>query len=542
MTTLSTLSAATGYQAGSAARAGTVAGSTGPVPAAVSTASPSSAVVLSGRANGALVQLYSADGTMAAVSDNTVTSGPFVWESRQTGAISSLMAGDAVAGDLAGRWHGLGKALLDHIKDGGGSFSQSVLQSWQAVQADEGVQAILRQQLHDFAGNGIGLSVVTAGGAKVNFSLSADSNGIAVKVEVAEGKLADDEREAIGGLGDAFQAAVNGLAEQPPRLALEGLLKFDTAALASIDLHAALGGGDQAIDFHADAGQRTLSTSGAAGAIKVAVDLNGAAIAGSARQRQDAIASYLEQFDAAARRGHGDESLNALFKDAFAQLNSSYPGQASKAGQVSPAVGMEDADRKMLTGLADFTASVSGTTRVPNPLDHGEVDSFDYRVSQRTTLGGGSQANRHIVQQQQSSLHAAYHEPLHAGAPLKLTTDKQSQNYTYRQIDDEASSTLEIAYDKGFLARALLRQSASQQTHVTKYVLGKKVSDITTPSQSSIVRDFTAQLRDAAADKERQAAGGEFRWEQMLSLIGSLSLLKQDPAVLKRQAALPLAA
>lgn len=537
MTTLTPLSAGTGYQIGNAVR-----GSTAPAVAAVSTASPSSTVVLSGSAGGAGVQLYSATGALAGVSDSTVSSGPFAWEHGQADAISSLMAGGAVAGDLAGRWHGLGKALFDHIKDGGGNFSQSVLQSSQAVQADEGVQAILRQQLHDFAGNSIGLSVVTAGGAKVNFSLSADNNGIAVKIDVAEGKLADTERDAIGALGDAFQAAVSGLAEQPPRLALEGLLKFDATALASVDLHAALGNGDQVIDFHADDRQRTLSTSGTAGAIKVAVDLNGTAIVGTTEQRQRAISSYLAQFDAATRRGHGDASLNGLFKEAFAQLNSSYPGTPSKAGQALPVVGADDADRKMLTGLADFTASISGATSVPNPLNHSEVDRFDYRVSQRTTVSGNAQANRNIVQQQQSSLHAAYHESLQAGVPLNLTTDKQSQNYVYRQIDDEASSTMEIAYDKGFLSKALLRQSASQQTHAVKYVLGKKVSDTTTPLQSSLVQDFAAQLRESGSGKERQTVGGEYRWQQMLSLIGSLALLKQDPAELKQQAVLPLAA
>ncbi|WP_231602531.1 hypothetical protein [Herbaspirillum chlorophenolicum] len=538
MTTLAPLSAITGYQAGNVVRGSAVSGGA----SSALTASPSSTVVLSGQANTAGVQIYSATGTMATASDNTASSGPFVWENRQSGAISALMAGDAVAGDLSGRLHGLGKALVAHIKDGGGDFSQSVLQSKQAVQADEGVQAILRQQLHDFAGNSIGLSVVTAGGAKVNFSLSADSNGIAVKINVADGQLNDAERNAMGELGDAFEAAVSGLAEQPPRLALGGLLKFDTSALASVDLHAKLGNGDQAIDFHADARQRTLSTSGAAGAIKVAVDLTGTAIIGSAQQQQRAIASYLDQFDAAALRGHGDKSLNGLFKDAFAQLNSNYPGQEYKAGQPQPVVSTDDTDRKMLTGLADFKASVSGAVSVPNPLNHHEVDSFDYRVSQQTTLSGNGQADRSIVQRQQSSLHAAYHEPLQAGAPLRLTTDKQSQNYIYRQIDDEASSTMEIAYDKGFLAKALLRQSASQQTHAVKYVLGQKVSDTTTPLKSAIVQDFAAQLQGGATTKERQTADGQYRWQQMLSMIGSLALLKQDPTELKQQAVLPLAA
>ncbi|MBP0598318.1 hypothetical protein J8I26_09400 [Herbaspirillum sp. LeCh32-8] len=459
-----------------------------------------------------------------------------VWESKQIDPVSALMAGTAKAVDLAGRLQGLGRALMDQVSEGGNAYSQSVLVSDLAMQGDAGVQTILRDQLQKFATNSIGLSVTTVGGAKINFSLSSNSDGIAVKVELEQGKLTDVEREAIGKLGEAFQGAINGLAEQPPRLSLDGLMKFDGNVLSAVDLKARLGD-DQTVQLHVDAEQRTLSTSGAAGSMKVAVDLKNTAILGSGEQRQRAIAGYLQQFDAAARRGHGNAGLTALFKDAFSQLNGSYPAQGFVPGKEMPAASADATDRQMLSGLADFSASISQAIEAPNPLNHNEIDGFDYQVSQQTSVTGRSQANRGIVQQQHSSLKASWHEALQPDLPLKLGTDKQSQNYTYHQVDDQASSKLEINYAQGYLTKALLSQSASQNTRVTKYVLGEKVSDVSTPLNSAIVRDFAEQLRDG---KDARTSDGQYRWTRKLAQISAMALLQPDPAALKAQGALTL--
>ncbi|WDZ96655.1 hypothetical protein Herbaro_02405 [Herbaspirillum sp. WKF16] len=516
MTTIAPLSSSSPAYQPAAARNNAVA-------VAASAAVRSDTVALGAQA--ADLALYSASGQLANAKSP-------VWENKQLDTITAQMANTAAAGDLAGRLHGLGRALTDYIGEGGNGYSQSVLTSDLATGGDSGVQSILRDQLQKFAANSIGLSVATAGGAKVNFSLASNSDGIAVKIEVIDGKLTDADREAIRQLGDAFQGAIGGLAQQPPKLALDGLMKFDTGALGSVELNARIG--DQAIQLHVDAQQRSLSTSSSAGTMKVAVDLKNTAILGSGEQRQRAIASYLQQFDAASRRGHGDAGLNDLFKDAFSQLNGNYPVRTGAPGNDMPKVAADGTDRQMLSGLADFTASISQATESPNPLRRGETDGFDYQVSQQTSLTGRNQANRGITQEQHSSLKAAWHEALQPDLPLKLGTDKQSQNYTYHQVDDQASSKLEIGYELGYLSKVRLSQSASQNTRVTKYVMGEKVSDVSTPLNSAIVRDFAEQLRDG---RDARTADGQYRWQQKLAQIGAMALLQPDPSALKAQGA-----
>lgn len=214
----------------------------------------------------------------------------------------------------------------------------------------------------------------------------------------------------------------------------------------------------------------------------------------------------------------------ALFKDAFAQLHAS---ATAPVQDHTPALLAADAtDRGMLSGLGDFSASITGNSAWPNPLRRDEVDGFDYQVSQRTSLSGAGQADRSIVQQAQSRLKASYHQSLQPDLPLQLDSTRQSQNYTYHQIDDRADSQLEIGYRQGFMTQARLRQSASQDSRVSKYVLGELVSQTHTPLQAQIVRDFAAQLQDG---KEARAADGAYRRSRLLDGISELGLLQSDP-------------
>ncbi|MBV8622511.1 MAG: hypothetical protein JO174_03395 [Herbaspirillum sp.] len=455
-----------------------------------------------------------------------------IWEAAQTDTISTRMLAGASAADLGTRWKGLGRALMDQatlLGAGNTAYAQSMLVSDQARQGSSGVQAILRDQLHRFGSDAVSLSVTTASGAKVELSLSANDDGVAVDAKLTEGKLTDDERAALGQLGDAFEAVIQGLAAQPPKLSLSGMMQFDTSQLASIDLKANLSG-NQSVQFHADASQRSVAVSNAGGSMKVQVDAGTDAITGSAEQRQRAIANYLQQFDSAADRGHADGALTTLFKDAFSQLNGSARSAGTASAGPAPRLAASSDDRSMLSGLADFTASITGATSTPNPLRHDEVDGFDYQVSQHTTLSGSSQADRDIQQRSSSSLKASYHESLQADLPLRLDTSRQSQNYTYHQIDDQASSQVDIGYRLGYLVQARVSQSASQDTRVSKYVMGDLVSSTHTPLQAQIVRDFAAQLQD---DRDARAAEGATRRRQVLEQVGTLGLLQSDPAAVR---------
>ncbi|EJN08900.1 hypothetical protein [Herbaspirillum sp. YR522] len=455
------------------------------------------------------------------------------WEHSPGGELDALLARNAMATGLAARFAGLGRAMLDKLGHGAASYSQSLLSSVQSMQSDEAVQAAQRLQLHDFATDGIKLSIVTAGGAQVDIKLSSDLNGVALKVSLAQGTLSDPERAALSDLGDAFQHAIDGLARQPAQLDLDRLLQAQQAhssLLTGLSLHAALGGDMQQIDLQIDAGKRELRTSGSNGNMKLSVDMSTAKLAGTAQQQRQAVRHALEQFDDAARHGHGDIDLMAMFKQGFAQLNgagsqASTPAPGTRAQALLPSA----TDRGVLSGLLDYTASLTQPIGSPNPLDSRETDSFSYQVSQRTTIAGRRRADRMIEQRQQSALSASYHEALQPDLPLTLGTDRQSQNYTYHQIEDQASSTLRLGYQDGLLTRASLQQSASQHTTVSKYVLGRRVRHDVMPLQASIVRDLTAQLQSGAARSDARGAPLQPAWQDSLQRLSSLALLVPDP-------------
>jgi hypothetical protein len=502
-------------------------------------ANGSSALVTLSQTPGLDDGLYSSSGASATGQSGGVIagSGTPTWEHTPGGALDTLLSRNVSGVGLAGRFSGLGRALLAQAAQGGTSYSQSLLSSAQAMQSSAAVQAIQRLQLHDFAADSISLSVVTASGAKVDLKLSSDANGVALQFSLGEGSLSDEERAGLADLGDAFQSAIDGLAQQPPKLDLDALMQAQqkqASLFASFDLHATLGGDEQKIDLHVDAGKRELSTSGTSGSVKLSVDLSNTRLAGTTQQRQRAVSSYLDQFDDATRRGHGDAGLMAMFKQGFAQLNGvSNEALTPQPIGRSPALFASTTDRGIMSGLQDFTASVNQTIEAPNPLNKNETDSFSYKVSQHTTIGGPRQADRTIRQQQESQLSAAYHEALQPDLPLKLSTDRQSQNYTYHQIEDQASSTLNLGYQAGLLTRATVQQSASQNTTVSKYILGQRVRYDNTPLQASIVHDLTAQLQIDTARNDARSALTPAAWSERLQRISALTLLVSDPTQLQ---------
>ncbi|MCT6971877.1 hypothetical protein M1699_23615, partial [Salmonella enterica subsp. enterica serovar Albany] len=82
--------------------------------------------------------------------------------------------------------------------------------------------------------------------------------------------MSADELKAVGQLGSAFQASVDGLTAVPPKLDLSQLTQFDSKVLASVDLNAKVtsqGRDDLTLAFHADSQSRTTRMSGPAGSI-----------------------------------------------------------------------------------------------------------------------------------------------------------------------------------------------------------------------------------------------------------------------------------
>ena len=472
--------------------------------------------------------------------------------------VGALVASNFNAPSLAGKFGGLGVALLGQFKGEGAVAAVSAsMQAAPPVREDglygpaaPGAAAVAAAAGAAGVGESqVSLTVTTAGGVKVSLSLESREGALAVRMSSSaegEDELSSNERAALAGLADAFQQAIDGMAEEPPKLRLEGLTRFDTSALASVDLRASVQlrsepGKAQTVDFHADAAQRKVSLGGPSGAATVTVDTSKPESLGSGEQQAKALGSYLKQVDQAVSRGHGDPVLAALFKDAFTGMhgNATAP-DAPSAGLDGPASGagyaqfgkvqLSAGDHAALTGLADFSATMTQSPEALNPMRPGETDNFAYQVSQDTAIGGRTQGERSISQQQKSELKASYHTPLVPGAALMLDSDPKSQNYNYHQIDDSASSQLDLAYREGRMVRASLNQSATQSARVRQYAMGTLVSDITTPGQKTLQRDLLAALApyrsgEHARTEEQRSA----QREQVLLGLSDQVLLQAYP-------------
>lgn len=462
---------------------------------------------------------------------------PLQWERASRDQVSALMAKNLSAGASAGRFNGLGAALLDQLKGGVTQLSQTAQRAPNGAQAATyaGIATGVSGALHGMGDDKFSLGITTTSGVEVKLSLDSDGDALAVQM-TASGELTDDETRALGQLSKAFQEAIDGMAQDPPQLKLAGLMQFDAKQLASLDLRARVGldtqpPSVQTLSFQADATQRKVAFSGAAGSLDVKVDASQAASLGSPDQQARALKSYMSQFDRAATRGHADGALMTLFKETFSTLHSSVgdASQLSLGGTTPGKWQLAAQDSAMLTGLADFSASVSQTPKMENPMRLSEQDAFAYQVGQSTSIGGRSIDERAISQQQTSSLNASFHMPLVAGTSLNLTTAAESQNYTYHQIDDRASSDANIVYRDGKLAKATLEQSSSQSTRVQRYEMGKLKSDLTTPSEHSLLRDLVATLAPYQAGETQLNLDqkAQQRSQRLLELSGDV-LLKAD--------------
>jgi hypothetical protein len=488
----------------------------------------------------------------AAASDPTYTSRGSLavslpaWEQNTNDAITTAMAANYKTGSLNDRFHGLGAALLGRFQGSGGDYSQSVILGATApVGAEQAtdVDRVRQSQLHTLADNQVTLDIQTASGATVHLSLTNQGSGLGVQIEVSNGTLSDTERVALAGLADGFQDAIDGLTGVPPRLALDGLTQFDTSVLSSVKMQASFklpDGTLQSFSFHADGQGRGVSFTGATGTVAIDVDLSNRALIGSPEQQSRALASYLAQFDQAGSRGKANTSQMDMFKDAFTALNTNYGNSAPwSVAPARPVIALDDTDHAMLTGLADFSASISDAPQFTNPMRAQEVDGFSYQASQHTRVGGARTEDRAIQQTQQSHLTASYHQALYPDTPLDLTKDPKSQNYYYTRIDDSARSVTNIGYEDGVLTTASISQSVNQSMRVQKYVMGDLQQDIDTPS--AVSRSWTlADLLNSAKPNERSASPQDIaQWRNTLSTLGDMVIMKANVAQLRAERSVP---
>lgn len=378
------------------------------------------------------------------------------------------------------------------------------------------------------------LSVTTRSGVKVDLTLASVDDDMVLQVS-ADAALGQEERKALSDLAAGFQDAIDGLAGDSPQVRLGALTRFDSVHLQSLSLHAEVRQGTlppstQTLDFQLDGTQRKVRIDGAAGSAEVSIDTGKLESLGSKQQQSKAIANYLAQFDQATARGHGDLQLMSLFKDAFSDLSrTAVTEQQQRAGLASQNKWtLATADQAALTGLADFSATVTQAPKWSNPARPREVDNFSYEVSQHTRIDGPRRDDRTVSQVQQSKLNARFHEALKKGGEVQLDLTPQSQNYEYHQIADQATSDVELGYQDGHLKLATLLQTASQSEQVQKYILGKLVSDRTIPQQQTLVRNLADSLADSLAayrSGDSSRAGGDSQEARDRSRALSLSAL-----------------
>jgi hypothetical protein len=424
------------------------------------------------------------------------------WAAPPTDDISKVMA-QLQSTDSAYLVGGLGAAVLNQFGTTHGDFQQSVVAS-QNIDPNRPIDATANAAaLNDaqYAPNNVGLTIHTASGKEVDISITfgGDSSvGDSLSINVhTSGKLSAAEQAAVAKLSTGFGAAMQGITSVPPQVDVSGLVNFDPTVLSSVDLKVndPQSTGLQSLDFHADSASRSLRMQGAAGSVSVNIDLSKPALWGSKAQQQSAMLGYLNQFDAANQRAKGGATLLGQFDSAFAELNASYPASGPQPAQGQNPSALNTKDVSVLSGLADFQASMSGTSNdgsATQPTT--EAGQIDYQVSQQTTISGVNESSGLSVAQTQAATLVASYEQSRDGAIL----DTASGNYDLYRINDSTSTTTSFVYANEKLQSASIVNQANQSEVYEKLVNHKVVAQTTTPDNTFTIQDISALLQPAA--------------------------------------------
>ncbi len=473
------------------------------------------------------IGIYNAKGTLGSGQVR------YVWEHDGIDRLSLNMYSAIQSSSTASRFQGLGAALLEQLAANGGQrISQSGLAIDSAAATEPMLLGLQQARLREFATDSVTFTLNTASGATVSLGLYNSDRGLAVDAEVLGGNLTAGELDGLTKMADSFQGALNGLAQEPPGLKLGALVKLDPALFTGLRFKAQLetaGGARQTFALQMDEHTRSLELQAPSGNVKMNFDTQGGTLLGSEAQRQAAVSNYLTQFDAAQQRGHGNEQLMTLFKDAFRQLNSVDDAALRPANHDT---WLNKTSRLLLSGMADFNASLTTPEQRTNPMRPHEIDSFDYTVSQTTTRNGGA-ANLSLQQDQQSTLKASWHESLNPWVELQLTLDSKSQDYRYHEVHDQASSSTRIGFVNNVLVEATATQQANQQERVRTYQQAELQSDMTTSASAAQSRDLLDMLDEfLAQDRQARRLGLGSRLEQQVQSLRNLWLLQSNPALI----------
>ena len=380
----------------------------------------------------------------------------------------SILMSTNVRGAQADAFQGLGKALLEGLKDN----PQGVTLSAVAETGDA------QERQPDRV---VALNITTASGINVSLGMTRNQNGLVVELKTEGGELRAEETAAIAGLADAFQSTLDGLSAESPSLNIKGLTNLDSTLLKAVDLQTDVrkdGGSIQSLKYHADSSARAMSYKTDEVAFDLSTDLSHPETVGSYGQQQQALASWASQLDSARARGQGDKHLLDMFKNSFMALNSQY-GSNEVDNRLNIITRTQDnVVQENLSGLADYSASFKQADKSSNPFRKDERDSFAYSSSQRTERENAN----NLTQKTTSHLQASYHQVLDNTAPLALTLDASSQNYSYHQIDERSAAETALAFnEKGEVKSVTNAVEKHTVETVKKYNAGRLIEESRTP-------------------------------------------------------------
>ncbi|SDP88301.1 hypothetical protein SAMN05216303_108249 [Rhodoferax sp. OV413] len=450
------------------------------------------------------------------------------WLSRSEDTVSKLMARNFSSSGNTSRLTGLGGALLERFASSATDFKQSVVNFVPKNNATAALTGLSQAALANVGSNAsaeVSLSIRTRSGTVVSLVLTNQSAGLGVEINSSR-PLSSAERQALTQLAGGFEKAVQSITADPPRMDIADLGAYDSAVLSSIALSAKVDrkGEKVLLEFRAEDGLRSLKLQTPTDQIDLKLDLGNPAMWGPAAQREQSIARYLGQIEQAGQRGQAKAEWIASVQDAFSALQHSYGSSTGSTSAATP----------LLTGLADFDLHIQTSAQASNPLRPDELDRFDYRTRQSTQTSGPADQPDSIRQLQTSALKAGFHSALTSAGPPQLTSEKNSQNYLYTQVDDQAHSEVALRFERDATTEANGQKSAHQSTHVQKYEFAVQVEERTTPKDFYVQQNLIEHLMDFQQQPSLDIADRAEK-DRLRSSGTQAILLETDPARLAEQ-------
>lgn len=418
------------------------------------------------------------------------------WATPPEDSISEHMLSNVRQGSTAQMLQGLGHTLLGRLGKTSENYQQSVSEITAGTTGSVGSSPAVSGHHH------VDLQISLASGRTVTVSIAFDhatqdkGAGLAVSIN-ADGDLSQGESAAIASLADGFENALQGIGANSDvssvsavvtPIDLSGLMQFDDKFISSIDLKVSetKDMNLNKLSFHADSTQRSFSMKGINGEMSFNVDLTGAAIPGTEAQQAASIAKYLAQFDAANARAQGEKQLIEQFKSIFSQLESKLPGTPEKNAPAGSTT--ESASRDYFTGLADFTASMSGkfSTNLDKRLAT-KMGTLHYEVSQQTSVSNRQLANNPVTATQTVTSHLV-------ADILKgrngLAVDLEHGNYDRYHVDDSSTSTTRFTTQRAKVLSASSDQIINQFQHFERIENHRVTQSTDTPNTLKLTRDL----------------------------------------------------